>query len=121
MGYKSIGRLLQLAREEEGLSQEQLALRIGCSQSTLSNYEKGKRRLYLAQLEKIAEELQKPMEFFMQSFTEDLSGAAGETIPARDEDIRIAANTLERLSPEGRKLALDFIKWLHQREEKNNA
>ncbi|MHB8916584.1 MAG: helix-turn-helix domain-containing protein [Desulfocucumaceae bacterium] len=121
MGYKSIGRLIQLAREEAGLSQEQLALRIGCSQSTLSNYEKGKRRLYLAQLEKIADELQKPMEYFMQPLTENLAGAEGETIPDREEDASTVTKALDRLSPEGRKLALDFIKWLHQREEKNNA
>ncbi len=54
MGYKSIGKRLQMAREDAGYSQEQLAALIGCSQSTLSNYEKGKRRIYLAQLEKIA-------------------------------------------------------------------
>lgn len=66
MGYKSIGRQLQLAREEAGFSQEQLAAKIGCSQSTLSNYEKGKRRIYLAQLEKIAEILNKPIEYFLR-------------------------------------------------------
>ncbi|MGB4507738.1 MAG: helix-turn-helix transcriptional regulator [Syntrophomonadaceae bacterium] len=39
MGTKDIGRKLQQAREEAGLSQEQLASMLGCAQSTLSNYE----------------------------------------------------------------------------------
>ncbi|MFZ5634264.1 MAG: helix-turn-helix domain-containing protein [Bacillota bacterium] len=120
MGYKSIGRRLQMAREEAGLSQEQLALRIGCSQSTLSNYEKGKRRLYLAQLEKIAEELQKPIEYFMQPLAEDVENAAG-TDWAADPDVKALINALDKLSPAGRKLAVDFVIWLQQREEKNNA
>lgn len=118
MGYKSIGRRLQLAREEAGLSQEQLAARIGCSQSTLSNYEKGRRRLYLAQLEKIAEELQRPVEYFMQPLPEDADVPAEKDLSA-DPDVKVLADTLAKLSPAGRKMAVDFVIWLAQREEKD--
>lgn len=117
MGYKSIGRRLQLAREEAGLSQEQLASRIGCSQSTLSNYEKGKRRLYLAQLEKIAEELQRPIEYFMQPLAEDTGEPGPGADPAGEPEARALLEALSGLSPAARKLAVDFVIWLRQREE----
>ncbi|MCL6611091.1 MAG: helix-turn-helix domain-containing protein [Peptococcaceae bacterium] len=121
MGYKSIGKRLQMAREEAGLSQEQLAARIGCSQSTLSNYEKGRRRLYLAQLEKIAEELQKPMEYFMQPLSDDAEGTGTKADRNCDPDAEALMAALARLSPAGRRLAVDFIIWLAQREEKIDA
>lgn len=125
MGYKSIGKRLQLAREEAGLSQEQLAAKIGCSQSTLSNYEKGRRRLYLAQLEKIAEELQKPIEFFMQPLADDFADGpvdtATETSWADEPDVKKLLDALVKLSPAGKRLAVDFVIWLKEREERNNA
>lgn len=116
MGYKSIGRQLQLAREEAGLSQEQLAARVGCSQSTLSNYEKGKRRIYLAQLEKIAEVLQKPIDHFMQPVQERPDAVEGGIGP-ESEDIMTMLKAMEKLSPARRKMAVDFVMWLSQREE----
>ncbi|MFZ5651773.1 MAG: helix-turn-helix domain-containing protein [Bacillota bacterium] len=119
MGYKSIGRQLQLAREEAGLSQEQLAARVGCSQSTLSNYEKGKRRIYLAQLERIAEVLQRPIDYFMQPPSEQESVAAGELGPD-STDIKAMLEALEKLSPVQRKLAVDFVIWLSQRGREIN-
>lgn len=67
MSFKDIGRKLQMAREEKGMSQEQLARALGCSQSALSNYEKGKRRLYLSHLEKLSELLDKPLEYFVET------------------------------------------------------
>ncbi len=121
MGYKSIGRRLQLAREEAGLSQEQLAAKIGCSQSSLSNYEKGRRRLYLAQLEKIAEELQKPMDYFMQPLTEDDAEKPAEPSGTGETELKEAMEALLKLSPAGRRLAVDFVIWLKEREERNNA
>lgn len=69
MSFKDIGLKIQLAREEKGLSQEQMARAMGCSQSALSNYEKGKRRLYLSQLEALAEILDKPLEYFVESMS----------------------------------------------------
>lgn len=137
MSYKLIGRRLQLAREEAGLSQEQLAARLGCSQSTLSNYEKGKRRLYLAQLEKIARVLNKPLEYFMQPLTEEWQEqnlpdgpghkAAGGEPPESPDPVLPEADrqkilqALAALSPPHRRLAVDFILWLKKREEEDNG
>lgn len=75
MSFKDIGLKIQLAREEKGLSQEQLARAMGCSQSALSNYEKGKRRLYLSQLEIMSRVLDKPLEYFVESISLKSSAA----------------------------------------------
>ena len=63
---------IQQAREELGITQQELATRLGCTQAALSNYELGKRRLYLNNLERIASALGKPLSYF--------------TEPAADED-----------------------------------
>jgi transcriptional regulator with XRE-family HTH domain len=46
------------------MSQDELAHAIGCSQSALSNYEKGKRHIYLEQLEKLSAVLNKTARLF---------------------------------------------------------
>jgi transcriptional regulator with XRE-family HTH domain len=66
MSYRDIGMRIQQARQELGLTQEELAARLGCTQAALSNYELGKRRFYLAGLEQIANMLGKPLSYFME-------------------------------------------------------
>lgn len=66
MNLKELGQKIQIAREENNMSQEELAQAIGCSQSALSNYEKGKRHIYLAQLEKLSAALGKPLDYFVE-------------------------------------------------------
>ncbi len=116
MGYKSIGKKIQMAREEAGLSQEQLAAQIGCSQSALSNYEKGKRRIYLAQLEKIAEVLNKTIQFFLQPLEQN-NYTYHTTSPDTNPDLQAL---FQSLSPEGKKLLIDFAVWLNKREVGEN-
>ena len=72
MVYPTIGMRIQQAREELGITQQELAAKLGCTQAALSNYELGKRRLYLANLERIASALGKSLSYF--------------TEPAADED-----------------------------------
>jgi len=67
MVYHSIGIRIQEARQELGLTQQELASRLGCTQAALSNYELGKRRLYLTNLEQIASVLGKPLSYFTES------------------------------------------------------
>ena len=118
MGYKSIGKQLLQAREEAGFSQEQLAAKLGCSQSTLSNYEKGKRRIYLAHLEKIAEILSKPVQFFLQPLGQ-------ESIIKLNDEIKITEKNLlvlfRSLSQEGQQLLIDFALWVRNREVDKNG
>ena len=66
-----IGAKIQQAREELGVTQQELAARLGCTQAALSNYELGKRRLYLANLEKIASVLRKPLSYFTEPVVDE--------------------------------------------------
>ena len=69
MVYRSIGIKIQQARQELGLTQQELASRLHCTQAALSNYELGKRRLDFANLEQIAETVGKPISYFLESLT----------------------------------------------------
>lgn len=89
MGFKEIGRKIQRAREETGLTQVDLAQSLGITQAALSNYELGKRRLYLHQIEDIARVLQKSLDYFIPGPEKDnrpdadaTSGAGRRSYPA---------------------------------------
>lgn len=114
MSTKDIGRKIQMAREERGMSQEQLARLMGCSQSALSNYEKGKRRLYLSHLEKFSEILDKPLEYFM----EELVSPSVETTPEPGSELLKLIHLIYQLSDEQVKDVLcyvDFLRWKENR------
>ena len=112
MIYKDIGRKIQKAREEAGLSQEELASRLGYTQAALSNYELGKRRLYLANIEQIARELNKPLSYFLDESTIPANVEKGEQ---PDETISEILKLLSELPPEERQYLLEYIKWRRDR------
>ena len=111
MGFKEIGRKIQKAREESGMTQVDLSRELGITQAALSNYELGKRRLYLHQIEQIASLLGKNLDFFI---TEDhtASEPAPQGRSAREKDallLRVSRLHTSELSA----LAdyLDFLEW----------
>ena len=112
MIYKNIGKKIQMARDEAGLSQEELASRLGYTQAALSNYELGKRRLYLANIEQIARELNKPLSYFLDESALTANAEQGEP---RDEIISEIIKLLSELPPEERKYLLEYIKWRRDR------
>jgi transcriptional regulator with XRE-family HTH domain len=112
MIYKNIGKKIQKAREELGLSQEELASRLGYTQAAFSNYELGKRRLYLANIEQIARELNKPLSYFLDESALTTNAEQGE---ARDETISEIIELLSELPVEERKYLLEYIKWRRDR------
>ncbi|OGP91544.1 MAG: hypothetical protein A2031_09180 [Deltaproteobacteria bacterium RBG_19FT_COMBO_43_11] len=112
MIYKNIGKMIQKAREEAGLSQEELSSRLGYTQAALSNYELGKRRLYLANIEQIAKELNKPLNYFLEDAAEKVK--AGQE-KAQDETISEINKLLSELPPEERKNILEYIQWRKER------
>ena len=63
--FKTLGENISEIRRESGITQEQLADKIGTGQSTLANYEAGTRRVSLATLAQIAKALNQPMEVFL--------------------------------------------------------
>lgn len=110
MNLKELGNRIQLAREEKKMSQEQLASGIGCSQSALSNYEKGKRRIYLSQLEKLSDVLGKPLDYFVESFGEDRSESL--FVAPKDNNILRIINDVYLLSEEDIDELINYIQYL---------
>lgn len=118
MGFKEIGKRIQQAREDKGLSQEQLSRLIGCSQSALSNYEKGKRRLYLTQLDLLAGALDKPIDYFM--LTDDENSPAVDYTAAQPPPSRLLQE-IEDLSAADRRELLDFLDFLRWRRSQKGG
>ncbi len=113
MGQREIGYRIQIAREEAGFNQKELAEKLGLSQSTLSNYEKGKRRIYLAQLQNIADILGKSVDYFLQpiAFEESWPGSIRQGSDELGELLNLVRE-LGELSKDDRKSAIDYIRWL---------
>jgi len=109
MSFKSIGLKIQSAREEKGLSQEQLSKAMGCSQSALSNYEKGKRRLYLSQLEALAKILDKPLDYFVESIS---AGNTNEDDSEKESSRRKIETMLDKLDEKQLLQVIDHINYL---------
>ena len=109
--YEEIGRKLQKAREEAGLSQEELARKLGCTQASLSNYELGKRRLYLADLQRIGQILGKPVTYFLEDGEEEMPVREDVKSLMKDPYIREVLSAVRDLKPAQRKSVLDFILW----------
>jgi len=108
MLYKKIGKMIQVAREEAGLSQEELASRLGLTQAAFSNYELGKRRLYLKNIEQIAKELNKPLNYFMDDSTLETDT---KREVSQDETIAEINKLLLELPRTERKYILEYIQW----------
>jgi transcriptional regulator with XRE-family HTH domain len=112
MIYKAIGKKIQKAREEAGLSQEELSSRLGYTQAALSNYELGKRRLYLPNIQQIARELNKPLSYFLDESVSPPKTSRNEP----DDEITLEIlKVLSELSLEEKKYLLDYVKWRKDR------
>ncbi len=115
MVYGDVGKRIQQAREEAGLSQEELASMLGITQSALSNYELGKRRLHLANLQEIARNLNKPLACFLE-----LDEGAAEMVASGGEADDPAGEIMQLLSelPTDEKLfILEYVRWRKDRLE----
>jgi Zn-dependent peptidase ImmA (M78 family)/transcriptional regulator with XRE-family HTH domain len=72
--YQTIGERIRRARESAGLSQQELAKRIGYSSSaTISHFESGERKISILDLQQIAQTLGLPTEYFLQDEAQFLS------------------------------------------------
>jgi transcriptional regulator with XRE-family HTH domain len=120
MKYREIGYRITIAREEAGMNQKDLAERLGISQATLSNYEKGKRRVYLPQLQNIANAVGRPLDYFLQPI--DPVPAPDLTSPHNNEvaELLQIMSELSDLPREDRKSVVDYILWLKSRGKENH-
>jgi transcriptional regulator with XRE-family HTH domain len=63
---KDIGQRVRVRRLEKGLSQTELAMRIGVSFQQVQKYENGRNRISASRLQRIAELLDVPITFFFE-------------------------------------------------------
>jgi len=119
MNYREIGLRIQIAREDAGLNQKELADQLGLSQSTLSNYEKGKRKFYLAQLQAIADQLDKPLDYFLRPLVREPLVEENKHLDKNLEmdEMTEIINTLRELPSASRRSAFDYIRWLQSRRD----
>jgi transcriptional regulator with XRE-family HTH domain len=110
MGYKEIGKKIQQFREAAGLSQDELAKALGCSQSALSNYELGKRRLYLSKLEQIARILGKPLSAFLEPDPEEPNEEQLRYVLSRPQLWRLVLEA-SRLPESDLEALIDYVRW----------
>ena len=90
---QSIGRRLRQIREEKGLSQQEMADKIGCSRATISNFERGEREISLERINRYAQALdyQANVDFiesgpFREQVRVDIDSVLGEM--GLDDDLR---------------------------------
>ena len=81
--YLHIGAKIKEARESQGLSQGELGEKIGYSATAINYYEKGKRKISVEDLLKVATALNKPYDYFLPR-TEEVFAASD---PHRYKDL----------------------------------
>jgi transcriptional regulator with XRE-family HTH domain len=113
MIYEEIGKRIQRARESAGLSQGGLAAKVGLTQAALSNYELGKRRPSLANLEHIADSLGKPLSYFL----EEAKGLRDQEDEPLDKSIREMIDLWYEMPEDERQYLLDFIRWRREQSK----
>src|SRR5688572_2494593 len=89
-----MGHRIREARERLGLTQGELAERIGKSQDAISHYETGDRAVVVTELPLLAEVLKVPLSYFFGR--DDL-----------DSDVQDLIVELKMMSPEGKKKVLE--------------
>ena len=116
MIYRDIGKRLQRAREEAQMSQEELSSRLGITQAALSNYELGKRRLYLQNLEQIASILNKPIAYFLEEEAE-VETTAPQAGEGASEITKEIVKLISELPDEELENIREFIIWRRDRQK----
>jgi transcriptional regulator with XRE-family HTH domain len=70
MNKQRLSALLRQIRIEAGLTQDQVARRIGQTQSYVSKYETGEQRLDLTELESVCDSIGIPLTEFVRRYSE---------------------------------------------------
>jgi len=104
-----IGKKIQEARTEVGISQQVLADRISSSQTAISNYESGMRSVPLEMLIEIARELRKPLSYFL-GVHDEIMVIKGTTLYEIAKGIEEHPEDLELL-----KQLWDYVRWQRSR------
>jgi transcriptional regulator with XRE-family HTH domain len=101
---KQMGKRIRQARENLGLTQEQLSARIDKSQDAISSYEKGTRGIQIAELPRLAQALDVTVTYFF-----------GDLEPDQE-----AQSLLSQLPPERYRFAMDYLRMEVEYSKRNN-
>ena len=82
--YQEIGRRIRQARETAGMTQEELGRVLGVSGVAIGHYERGARSVGIAELERIAATLGRPVTWFLRQ-----SRAWGELVEEAYDRVRL--------------------------------
>lgn len=101
--YRGLLARLRLAREEAGLTQEEVARAVGRPQSYVSKCETGERRLDAIELEDLARVYARPLGFFVGEAEAGQGGASLSSEAAGPYAGRSGASPRERPRVRGRR------------------
>ena len=103
LGEETIGQRIARFRKQKGITQQQLADKIGITQTLVSDYETGRIRLFDEMVIRIA--------LALNVATDTLLGLKGEKIQNQKHSLRIfkRINRIEKLSPAKQKSLFQII------------
>ncbi|MCY8574082.1 helix-turn-helix domain-containing protein [Bacillus haynesii] len=116
------GKKIAALRKEMGLSQYELADRLGFSRGKLANYEQGTREPDYETLKKIADFFEVTTDYLLNR-TKNPSVIKDKEASYNidDLDLQIAFKEASDFSEEARKQAIDFINYLKEKEGKEKT
>lgn len=131
------GKRLRSVREQRGLSQQQLADRVGTARVTITMYEAGEREPNFEMLSKLAEVLEVSTDYLLGRTDDPRPPETPQSVPWWERDdppseieliefireqsnLRLMGNPLDERAKEDVLLALRVI-WQHMQEQKKRA
>ncbi|MCY8009738.1 helix-turn-helix domain-containing protein [Bacillus haynesii] len=110
---------LRERRKAKGLTQDQLAKKVNTKKTTISNYETGYSTPSNEMLSDLADVLETTTDFLLgrTKISESEHRLAEEF---SDPDLQIAFREASDFSEEAKQQAIDFIKYLKEKEKKRN-
>lgn len=121
----TVGERIAWLREKRNWNQKDLANKVGLNTSVMNRIEKGKRPLTDAEIVKFAEVLDTTTDYLLGRYSQGKkdSHTIKESLGAEsynDPDLQIAFREASDFSEEAKQQAIDFIKYLKEKEKKRN-
>jgi transcriptional regulator with XRE-family HTH domain len=88
------GQRLKMARKQKGMTQGELASRLGVAQNSISRYESGNKSMTLSTLYEMAQALEIPMSYFFEMLSDE---TVANEYDALDERLREMTREIIRL------------------------
>ncbi len=103
--YQQIGQRIKKVREDNDLTQSELAERLGFTKATMSLIEQGERKVAVHEIEKIAEILNKNLDYFL-----------GKKMEKPVPDLRFALRADDNLSDKAKDQVLNFVEFIKDQD-----